>query len=382
MKYPQTPGDTGSSPDPPPVAEGIVRVDAIAHLPAVLRDLGLDPDATLRGLGVDPAVFDDPANDIPIATLGRLLRVAASRSGCAQVGLLVGARSGLGHQGVVGLLVRHSPDVGTALRNLTAHLHLRDRGAVAPLLVSDGAASLGYEIYQPNVEGGGQICDGAMAIATNILRALCGRAWRPSEVHFAHRAPADLRHHRRFFGAPIRFDADRTALVFASKWLGHRIGGADPAIFRRLTSRVDALEGRANADLPAQIRRMLRVILLTGKGSVDELAGRLAIHRRTLNRRLQAQGTSLHRLVEEIRSEIARQLVGNTRMSLTDVAATLGYADASAFTRAFRRWTGGLPSVWRKAAVPGPDANCQAGNGAAVYAPRPRPRSGSPVRWT
>jgi AraC-like DNA-binding protein len=333
--------------DPAPVAEGILRVDAITHVPAVLRGLGLDPDATIAAVGIDPGIFADRAREIPIGTLGRLLRIASALSGCAHVGLLVGQQSGLDGQGLVGRLAGHAPDVATALHTLTAHLHLRDRGAVAPLFVADGVASFGYEIYDPEVEGADQIDDGALAIEANILRALCGRGWAPSEVLFAHRAPPDLRPYRRFFAAPLHFDAERTALLFPATWLERRISGADPVLFAELTRRVAALELQASEDLPTRLRRMLRVMLLTEKGSVEEVASRLGMHRRTLNRRLAAYGTSLHRLVEEVRSAIARQLVRNTRMPLTDIAATLGYADASAFTRAFRRWTGALPSVWR-----------------------------------
>lgn len=360
--------------------EGTARVDAVAHVPAVLRELGLDPDAAIARAGLDPRTFDDPANEIPMASLGRLFALAAARSGCPHVGLLVGERSGLGSLGLVGLLARHSPDLGAALRNLTTHLHLRDRGAVAPLLVSDGLASLGYEIYEASLEGGDQICDGALAIGMNLIRALCGRRWRPSEVLFAHRQPADLRPFQRVFDAPLRFDAERTAIVFPAKWLEHRTEGADAALYRELACRVDALEARMGGDLVAELRPLLRVILLAGKGSVDEVAERLSMHRRTLNRRLRTRGTSLRRLTEEIRSEIARHLVRDTRMPLIEVAETLGYADASAFTRAFLRWTGRPPSAWRKEPQPGSVAKCQAPARAAVYARPPGQRQGVHAR--
>jgi AraC-like DNA-binding protein len=116
------------------------------------------------------------------------------------------------------------------------------------------------------------------------------------------------------------------------------------------------------------------VILLTGEGSVGEVADRLSLHRRTLNRRLRARGTSLHQLVEETRSEVARQLVENTRMPLTDIAMTLGYADASVFTRAFRRWTGRTPSTWREQPHVRRVANGQALGGTAPYARLTGPR--------
>lgn len=365
---------------PLPAADGAVRVDAIRHLPAVLREVGLDPDATIESGDLDPRVFDDPEGQISTVGLGRLLALAVARSGCRHIGIRVGERTGCSSLGLVGLLTRHSPDVGTALGSLTAHLHLRDRGAVAPLIVAGGTATFGYEVYQPGVEACDQICDGAMAIVTNVLRELCGAAWRPAEVLFAHTSPSDLRPFRQMFGAPLRFDAERTALVFPSRDLERPTRGADPKVFRRLAGRVALAESAMPDDLVARLRRMLRTMLLSGKGSVAEVASRTSMHRRTLNRRLQAHGTTLHRLVEETRFEIARQLVENTRIPLTEIAAILAYADASAFTRAFRRWTGTAPNRWR--AAPHGVAEWQAVRAAAAYAPGPRSRQGPKRRST
>jgi AraC-like DNA-binding protein len=350
-----------------PVAEGVLQVDAITQLPCVLREVGLDPETTIAATGLDPRVFDDPLNQIPVASLGRLLALASSTSGCGHLGLLLGARAGTGGLGLVGLLARHSPDVGTALRNLTAHLHLRDRGAVTPLIVANGVASLGYEIHQAGVEAADQICDGAMAIGMNLMRELCGSDWRPSGVLFAHRRPPDLRPFRRVFDSPLHFDADRTALVFGSRWLELRTPGADPALYRELRDGVARVESAMAEDLVADLRRMLRVSVLSGRGNVADAAERLSLHPRTLNRRLRARGTSLRELLGQTRFELARQLVENTRMPLADITLTLGYADASAFTRAFRRWTGSVPSEWRQKNASALVAKCQARPRAAAY---------------
>jgi len=371
---PRRPFPAALDDEPPPVAEGFVRVDAITGIPALLRELGVAPVAFLADAGLDPRLFDDPMNEIPIAVLGRLLGRAVARTGCPHFGLLVGQRSGLASLGLVGLLTQNSPDVGSALHNLTAHQHLRDRGAVASLLVQCGVATLGYEVCQADVEWSDQIHDGAIAIAMNAMRALCGRGWRPTEVRFCHGKPADLRPFHRVFGAPLHFDAERTALVFPASWLGRRSSAADPSAYHRLRQRVEALESRAEGDLVADLRRMLRTLLLGGKGSVEEVAKRLELHRRTLNRRLQTRGTSLRRLVEKTRFEIARQLVEHTKMPLLEISAALGYADASAFTRAFRRWSGATPSAWREDHRGSRGANCQAPSGEAAYTPGARDR--------
>ena len=76
----------------------------------------------------------------------------------------------------------------------------------------------------------------------------------------------------------------------------------------------------------------------------------LSMHPRTLNRRLQAEGTSFRKLANEARFLIARQLLAGTRMEVTDIGLALGYAELSGFTHAFQRWSGTAPSEWRERA--------------------------------
>jgi AraC-like DNA-binding protein len=95
------------------------------------------------------------------------------------------------------------------------------------------------------------------------------------------------------------------------------------------------------------LRRVLRAHLLTGSCSVDEVAGHFHMHRRTLSRHLKARGTGFHRIVEEERFEIACRLLANPRVTFGHIATTLGFSEASAFTRAFRRWSGQTPTAWR-----------------------------------
>lgn len=96
------------------------------------------------------------------------------------------------------------------------------------------------------------------------------------------------------------------------------------------------------------MQQLLRAALPAGQYSLARVAGLMSMHRRTLNRRLSACGTSFQSLLEEVRFGIARQLLRDTDLPLSQVAATLGYSDVTAFTRAFRRWAGTTPGAWRR----------------------------------
>lgn len=328
--------------------EVALRIGATVALPAVLRSLGTNPVEVLAEAGFDLSLFDDPDNRISYAARSHLLAHCVARTGCQHFGLLVGQQAGLQSLGMVGLLVKYSPDVGTALRNLVHCMHLHVRGAVTSLETGGDTASLSYAIYQPGVEATDQIGDGAVAGLFNVMCTLCGPDWKPAEVRFAHRKPDDIGPFRSFFHAPLRFDAEQNAVVFAADWLNHRLPETDPELRRLLLQQIDALELRYGDDFPGQVRSVLRTALLTGHARSDQVAALFSIHSRSLSRRLKDFGTSFQELLDEGRFEIARQMLEDTRMEVNQIAMTLDYADASAFTRAFRRWSGTTPAQWRK----------------------------------
>ena len=149
--------------------------------------------------------------------------------------------------------------------------------------------------------------------------------------------------YRRFFRAPVRFDQETAALVFPTRWLDHRIADANPIFRQVFEAHVRELEAAGAGDWKENLRRVLRTEILTNRCSAATVADRFAIHRRTLSRHLQAEGAGFQSLVDETRFEIARQLLTQTRIPLSEVAVALGYSEASAFTRAFRRWSGQVP---------------------------------------
>jgi len=328
-------------------SDATLHVGAMGAIPQVLRTLGADPAEVCAAAGIDLELFDDPSNLISFRAASHLFRVCAERTGCQHFGLLVGQKSGLNSLGLLGLLMKYSPDVASALQSVVRYMHLHIRGAVTTLEVSGKTAMLSYEIYQADAEATDQIGDGAVATMYNIMRELCGPNWNPLEVRLAHRQPDDVAPFRRFFQAPLRFDAAENALVFFADSLRRPLPVADRDLRRLLATQIEALEARHGESLPDQVRGMLRIALLTGHAKANQVAALLSVHSRTLSRRLNAFGTSFQELVDETKFEIARQMLRDSAMEVGQIAELLDYAGASAFTRAFRRWSGTTPATWR-----------------------------------
>ena len=98
--------------------------------------------------------------------------------------------------------------------------------------------------------------------------------------------------------------------------------------------------------LGTPLRATLTVTFREYKTLEEQIAELLSLHRRTMHRRLIAEGTRFRELDAECRYDIARQLLEHSALAITEIAATLGYAEASVLTRAF--WSGTTPTLWRQ----------------------------------
>jgi AraC-like DNA-binding protein len=232
---------------------------------------------------------------------------------------------------------RNNPSVsstsGDALRTLVANLSLHDRAVVPALTLSDGTALLTFAAYQAQSTGVEQVLDAALGVNVNILRTLCGSTWSPTEVLVPRVAPAGAEPFGRHFHAPARFNQEAATLVFPARDLDLQIAGVDPMMRTLLEERLQHLKGVQGSAFSDDIRRQLRTRLTSNRCSAEDIAALLAMHRRTLTRRLQGGGMGFRAIANETRFAIARQLLEDTGISLGQIASALGYSEASAFTR-------------------------------------------------
>lgn len=324
------------------------RVGALQAAPRLIRELGADPRRVLAAAGLNDSAFDLAENTIPYAAVGRFLEAGAQYTGVDHFGLVLGEAWALQSLGLPGQLMRHAATVRDALRHAVVHHHLNSQGGVVFVREHAAVAEFGYAIYHGGSVGVRHVYDAVLATLVNFMRELCGPGWVPGEVLLAHAAPADASPYRRLFRSPVRFNSELNALRFPVDWLDRAVPGADPALLRSLEAQANAL---AQPDLIDKLRRSLRVMLLNRMASGDAVAEMLAMHRRTLNRRLQALGTTFRDVLDDVRFEAACELLGSTELALDDIAGALGYAGVSPFTRAFRRRTGVPPGQWRSEAV-------------------------------
>lgn len=332
------------------------RVGPLRGIVGALADLGVDPAGLLAEFDLRPAFFDDPEHTLPLATVDRLIGRCGAATGCPHFGLLVGARAGVSTLGVIGYMMQSAPDLSTALHLLQRHLPVNTPHSTVTLRVRDGAVSLGFAIVEPGVVHVDQLLACGIAIGCGILRTVCGPAWCPTEIRLAFAAPRDLTPYRQVFGVRPRFGVERSEVSFPAHWLAHPLPGADPLLHRFMAARLGELRTRVADGRAGEVRRLLRSMVTAGDCTLAAACERLGVRAHTLKRRLASEGTSFRALRDEVRHEVARQLLRHTRTPVGDLAAILGYSEPGALTRAFRRRAGEPPRAWRRAAVSAPQA--------------------------
>lgn len=329
------------------VEPGMVRVGPILAVPTVLRSFAVEPDALLAEFGLSESFFDDPENTLSTAMAGRLIGRCVERTGCEHFGLLLGQHAGASSLGALGYLMQSSSTVGEALTVLARNFEVQDQGGAVWVEIEGEHAVLGYTLLSADVESLDQIMACAMAIASNFLRSFFGPPWCPNQVLFAFARPRRVAPYHRFFGIVPNFDMERTGIVFHSRQLRAPTHSADLLLHKLMAERVRELKQGLVSDIVGQVRRLLRTMVMSSNCSLNEVAVKIGLHRRTLNRKLAIAGTSFREMRNDASQEVACQLLENTRMPVTDIAATLGYAEPAGFARAFRRWSGLTPTQWR-----------------------------------
>jgi AraC-like DNA-binding protein len=243
---------------------------------------------------------------------------------------------------------KHCANVGEAMARMSRYLRLLHDACSATVEVH-GEVGRYVQRFTCVPALPRQLCEFILARWVLLLRRRCGRDAPLRAVSFCHEAPADLREHQRIFDLPLRFSAPFLSIEFHRDLLDMTVPGRDPALGEMMRRHVEDLLGRlgAEGDLLQSARRAVIDRLPDGPPRIEEIARALGTSSRSLQRRLKDEGTTFQALLDDTRRALALEHLHNPATTLTDVALLTGFADASSFHRAFRRWTGTTPREHR-----------------------------------
>jgi len=190
---------------------------------------------------------------------------------------------------------------------------------------------------------------------------LVGRRVPIRSVDFRCAEPRQATDYRLFFGAPVRFSQPVSRLAFDASVLKLPIARNEQALkqFLRGAPANILVRYRYDAGLSASVRRRLRQVAPAAWKGFDDLASQMRMSPSTLRHRLQAEGQSYAGIKDEIRRDLAIEMLQTGSLGVGEIATQLGFSEPSAFHRAFRKWTSKSPAAFRRetAVIAGKDVD-------------------------
>jgi AraC-like DNA-binding protein len=311
------------------------------------RAEGLDSNELLRRFALPPEIESRSDIEIDLERFNALVDAIATALRDPFLGIHVAVRYRRGTYELLEFACRNSPDVRGAMLRLVRYAAIANPALAFSFTETGSTGALSHRF-----DGlGRQASEFTMALVCLLARESTGRTWTPDAVWFVHEAPAETGELVSLFGTDrIRFGEDSNGLFIGREALDMPLTGADPALLRVLETEmarhIAAPAASTSSQIVAETEHAVRTTLELG-ARIELVAKSLRMSVRTLQRRLDDEGTSFQEVVEQTRERLAKHHAERGELSSTQMAFLLGYSDVTAFLRAFKRWTGTSPQEFR-----------------------------------
>jgi len=314
------------------------------HLWRELEARNIDPTLVFRSAGVDPAGLGVPGKRISTRTSLRLMRTVEGLVADPALGLDVARHANATALHALGYAWLASSSLGEAFRRFARYARVVSELWSMRIEESSDGVRISFVFPPDEARRPDWLYDWLVAGAVRLSRLICGDAFKPLEVALVRERPPDAAPFDQYFRAPLLWGASQATLLCSIEDWRRSIPTGHPEV-AAVNERValDYLARLDRDDTVTQVRQRIRDSLPSGVPSQAEVARALALSRRTLARRLEEAGTSFTGLLDETRRALAEQYLRRTDYSVAEVAYLVGFAEASSFNRAFRRWTGHSP---------------------------------------
>lgn len=342
------------------MAPGPTALSSLArYAVGAAADFGLATDPLIERAGLSKEAVEDVDGRVPVARLLQLWELAAAESGDPDYGLHVAERFAAPHTiHVIGFAARSAANLGEAIAIVGRFARVVNETTSFELVRGRSLSTLRVEPARPHRRWPRVYADVVLGGYARMGRFFTGEEVECAGATFQHPAPASRGEYERTFGKNLVFGAKHNSISFPTRALDLPVRFADASLRDYLHGR--ATEMLARLPVAGAVRQRVRQTVaecLTEAPSLASVARRLGMSARTLQRGLRAEGVTFESIRDEVRREVALELIHERRLSMAEIAALVGYADASAFRAAFHRWTGRAPREMRRSTSVAPAAD-------------------------
>ena len=326
-----------------------IQAAATAGILEHTQNGGGDVGVVLRQARLTMDDFARPENRLPLASFVRLIESASRATGDEWFGAHLGQTCPLSALGLPGHLATLAPTVEQALESFARHYPLLGDATDVRLQREEGRLSFTYHVLDDESWPRRQDADQVLTMVVSLIRRWVDPRWAPDLVWFEHAAPGNTAEIERILGCPVQFDRPTNTIWFDLSAAARANPQADATSFQLFSWFADTVSERPRAtpSFTDQVVASIETCAQTGDAGIGPVARSLGLETRTLQRRLRAADTSFSELHERYRRAQSFMLLESSKLTPKEIAGQLGYANPSAFIRAFRRWTTTTPKRFR-----------------------------------
>jgi AraC-like DNA-binding protein len=314
----------------------------------LVRELGRDPEPFLSRFGIPAGIEYEEDAFVSFEPVVRMLEASAAELDCPDFGLRLSRWQGLDILGPIAVIARNAQTVLGGMESIARYLYVHSpalRLTVEPHAEAD--VRFTFEVIESGLPSVLQAYELSLANGVRMIRLMGGPEASPRAISFMHEQLGSGAAYSDALGCPVRFGQSWCGFDLAAELAGRRIESADPETRRIATKYLETHYLPSTATLPERVAELARRLLPTGQCSVEAIGDELAMHPRTLQRHLVAEGVRCQDLIERERQNHAARYLADPRFHLSQIAVLLGYTEQSTFNRSCRRWFGKTPRQYR-----------------------------------
>ena len=313
-----------------------------------LEELGVRAAEVLRRAGLPQRYVDQPRVLLTTSEWFALWRAIGEISSNPAIGLLLGTETKTERFTVNGLAALSTENFGAAVDQMARYKQLTCPEEI--LQEKDEEEwSIQFRWLLAEEAEPAILIDCCFAWVLSTARVGTGTRLSPLRVELLQSRP-HVKTIERHFGCPVVCGGPRNALVFRAADAQRPFVTRNAELLALLAPQFEAelKQESADEDFAERVRLAIQQRLTGRRPSIEDIADALHISSRTLQRRLQDEGSNFQRVLEESRHQLARHYLNNSTLELNEAAYLLGYEDGNSFVRAFRGWEGIPPARWRE----------------------------------
>ncbi len=328
---------------------GTIAICFVEEALQAVRARGLDPEALLREVGISPSLLETRQARVSTAQYGALWRSIAQALDDEFFGL-DSRRMKLGSFAMLCRAVVHCGTLDQALRRALRFYGLLLDEFGATLSRRGDTAKLALDDRTPHAPQRVFAHEALLIMLYGLACWLIGRRIPILRAEFAYPQPAHSAEYRIMYSSQLSFDQPHTSIAFDAEYLEQPVIQDEQSVkeFLRIIPENILVKYKNTRSLTARIRRRLRQTLPDELPDFEVLAHELHTTSATLRRRLHEEGESYQSIKDQLRRDVAITYLSDSDRSVTDIALELGFAEPSAFHRAFKKWTGASPGEYRR----------------------------------